>query len=115
MLRVCHMNLTQLKKNRDLLFWSLHAIGWSGYGIAQYLGALLYGKPVAYTKVIVIAAVVGFRAERAAALHLPWLWHEAARRDDRRRARAAPMSIALVWRVDHQLGLRDATSSTTGR
>jgi two-component system LytT family sensor kinase len=54
------MNLTQLKGNRDLLFWSLHAMGWSAYGIAQYLGAVLYGKPVAYTKVILIAATSGF-------------------------------------------------------
>jgi hypothetical protein len=49
-----------LRKNRNLLFWSLHAMGWSAYGIAQYLGAVLYGKPVAYMKVIVIAAVSGF-------------------------------------------------------
>jgi two-component system LytT family sensor kinase len=47
-------------QHRDLLFWSLHTIGWSGYGIAQYLGALLYSKPVPYQKVILIAAVSGF-------------------------------------------------------
>jgi two-component system, LytTR family, sensor kinase len=54
------MNLTDLKRHRDLTFWSLHAIGWSAYGIAQYLGALLYGKPVAYARVIVVAAASGF-------------------------------------------------------
>ena len=54
------MDLNQLKRNRELLFWSLHVLGWSGYGISQYLGALLYGKPVAYTIVIVLAAVSGF-------------------------------------------------------
>ncbi|HEY4368308.1 MAG TPA: histidine kinase [Steroidobacteraceae bacterium] len=48
------------KTNRDALFWSLHAMGWSAYGISQYLGALLYGKPVAYTKVIAVAAISGF-------------------------------------------------------
>jgi two-component system, LytTR family, sensor kinase len=54
------MSFTQLKRNRDLLFWSLHAMGWSAYGISQYLGAVLYGKPVAYTKVILAAAAWGF-------------------------------------------------------
>ncbi|MFL6548326.1 MAG: sensor histidine kinase [Povalibacter sp.] len=49
-----------LRKNRDLLFWSLHAIGWSGYGIAQYLGAMMYGKPGAWQKFIFIAAASGF-------------------------------------------------------
>ena len=33
------MDLTQLKRNRNLLFWSLHVLGWSAYGIAQYLGS----------------------------------------------------------------------------
>lgn len=54
------MTFIQLKRNRDLLFWSLHAMGWSAYGISQYLGAVLYGKPVAYTKVIMVASVWGF-------------------------------------------------------
>jgi len=52
--------LTRSKTSRDVLFWSLHAMGWSAYGISQYLGAVLYGKPVAYTKVIAVAAVSGF-------------------------------------------------------
>ncbi|HEY5808625.1 MAG TPA: histidine kinase [Povalibacter sp.] len=51
---------TFLSKNRDLVFWSLHAIGWSGYAIAQYLGSLLYGKAATYQKIIIIAAVSGF-------------------------------------------------------
>jgi signal transduction histidine kinase len=54
------MTLMQLNKNRNLTFWSLHALGWSAYAISQYLGALLYGKAVAYNKVIIIAAVSGF-------------------------------------------------------
>ena len=54
------MTFTQLKRNRDAVFWALHAVGWSAYGISQYLGAVLYGKPVAYTKFIVAAAVSGF-------------------------------------------------------
>jgi len=57
------MNFNQLKRNRDVMFWSLHAIGWSGYGITQYLGSLVHGKDMtgpAYTKVIVLAALSGF-------------------------------------------------------
>lgn len=53
------MDLIQLKRNRNLLFWSLHVLGWSGYGFSQYLGATLYGKPVAYAKFIAVAAVSG--------------------------------------------------------
>jgi hypothetical protein len=53
------MDLTQLKRNRNLVFWSLHVLGWSGYGFSQYLGALLYGKPVAYIQAIALAAVSG--------------------------------------------------------
>jgi len=53
------MDLTQLKRNRNLVFWSLHVLGWSGYGFSQYLGALLYGKPVPYIQAIALAAVSG--------------------------------------------------------
>jgi hypothetical protein len=47
------------KRNRDLLFWSLHVLGWSGYAISHYLGALLYSKPTDYIKVIFVAALAG--------------------------------------------------------
>jgi signal transduction histidine kinase len=54
------MAFTRVKTNRDLLFWSLHAMGWSAYGIAQYLGAVLYDEPDAYVTLIFVAAVSGF-------------------------------------------------------
>jgi two-component system, LytTR family, sensor kinase len=54
------MTFMQLNKNRNLTFWSLHAMGWMAYGFAQYAGALLYGKAIAYTKVILIASTTGF-------------------------------------------------------
>jgi hypothetical protein len=63
-----------LRKNRNLLFWSLHAMGWSAYGIAQYLGAVLYGKPVAYMKVIVTAAICGFLLSAPLRYFCRWLW-----------------------------------------
>ena len=70
------MNFTELKRNRDLLFWSLHAMGWSAYGIAQYLGAVLYGKPVAYTKVILIAAASGFVLSAPLRYICRYLWQK---------------------------------------
>ncbi len=52
--------LDSLRGNRSLLFWSLHAFGWAGYAIAQYVGASLYDRPTSYKFVILIAAGAGF-------------------------------------------------------
>lgn len=58
------MGLTEIKRNREAMFWSLHAMGWGAYGMAHWLGSLLYDKPPAYiasfVKVIVTAAAAGF-------------------------------------------------------
>ena len=53
------MNAAPPKRNRDLVFWSLHILGWSAYAISHYLGALLYSKPTDYIKVIFVAALAG--------------------------------------------------------
>jgi hypothetical protein len=42
------VTLDDLRRNRELLFWGLHTLGWSAYLIAQYLGALLFEKPAGY-------------------------------------------------------------------
>lgn len=68
------MDLTQLSRNRNLLFWSLHILGWSGYGFAQYLGAMLFGKPVEYTKHIAIAALSGCIVSMPLRYICRWLW-----------------------------------------
>lgn len=70
------MDLAQLKQNRNLLFWSLHILGWSGYGISQYLGAMLYGKPVAYVQYIAIAAVSGCILSAPLRYICRWLWNK---------------------------------------
>jgi two-component system, LytTR family, sensor kinase len=58
------MSLTQLRNNREAMFWSLHAMGWGGYGMAHWLGSLLHDKEpdyiASYVNVIVTAAVAGF-------------------------------------------------------
>ncbi|MET0535151.1 MAG: histidine kinase [Steroidobacter sp.] len=69
------MDLTQLKRNRNLLFWSLHVLGWSGYGISQYLGAMLYGKPVAYVQYIAVAAIAGCILSAPLRYICRWLWY----------------------------------------
>src|SRR5204862_6294563 len=51
--------LEQIRTNRNVLFWSLHAAGWAAYGITQYFGALLYEKPSSYARVIAVAAISG--------------------------------------------------------
>ena len=54
------MTLEDLRRNRNLLFWALHTLGWSAYLITQYMGALLYERPASYIKVILAAAASGF-------------------------------------------------------
>ena len=70
------MTFLHLKQNRNLTFWSLHAMGWSAYAIAQYAGALLYGKAIAYSKVIVIASLTGFVLSSWLRLLCRWLWNK---------------------------------------
>lgn len=86
------------KKNRDLLFWSLHAMGWSGYAISQYLGALLYGKAVSYSKVIIIAAVSGFLLSAPLRYLCRYLWTRTPPVMIAG-ALASAYGIALVWRA----------------
>ena len=54
------MTLDDLRRNRNLLFWALHTLGWSAYLITQYLGSVLYEKPTSYIKVVLAAAAGGF-------------------------------------------------------
>lgn len=69
-----HMDLAQLKQNRNLLFWSLHVLGWSAYGVSQYVGALLYGKPVSYVQYIAVAALSGCVLTMPLRYICRWLW-----------------------------------------
>lgn len=91
-------SLTLLRKNRDLLFWSLHAMGWSAYAISQYLGALLYNKMPGYTKVIVVAAVSGFLLSAPLRYWCRYLWTRPPIVMIGG-ALASAYGIALIWRT----------------
>jgi signal transduction histidine kinase len=68
------MTWIDLKRNRNLLFWSVQTAGWLGYGFSQYLGAVLYGKPIAYTQVILVMATWGFIVTAPLRYICRWLW-----------------------------------------
>lgn len=70
------MTLDDLRRNRNLLFWALHTLGWSAYLITQYLGAVLYEKPTAYIKVVVAAAAGGFVLSAPLRYLYRWLWQQ---------------------------------------
>ena len=70
------MTLEDLRRNRNLLFWALHTLGWSAYLITQYLGALLYEKPTAYIKVVFAAAAGGFVLSAPLRYLYRWLWKQ---------------------------------------
>lgn len=92
------MNFTQLKRNRELMFWSVHAMGWSAYGISQYLGAVLYGKSVSYWKVIVVASVSGFVLSSVLRYACRRLWNKPLGVMIVGSVGSA-YSVALVWRL----------------
>ena len=66
------MNLDLLRGNRNLLFWALHALGWSAYGLAQYVGSAVYDTKPGYVQVIAIAAASGFLLSAP----LRWLYRQ---------------------------------------
>ena len=68
------MTLDDLRRNRNLLFWALHTLGWSAYLITQYVGALLYEKPTAYIMVLLAAAGSGFALSAPLRFLYRWLW-----------------------------------------
>ena len=70
------MTLDDLRRNRNLLFWALHTLGWSAYLITQYLGALLYEKPTSYIKVVFAAAAGGFVLSAPLRYLYRWLWKQ---------------------------------------
>lgn len=54
------MKFSVLRANRNLVFWSLHTMGWIAYGLALYVGSAIYVKEPGYEKVIVVATASGW-------------------------------------------------------
>ena len=54
--------LEQFRKNRNVLFWSLHAAFWAAYGITQYVGDIFYayGSSSSWGLLLLIVAGAGF-------------------------------------------------------
>ena len=92
------MTLDDLRRNRSLLFWGLHTLGWSAYLITQYMGALLYEKPAEYINVILIAAASGFLLSAPLRYVYRWLWSKPPEVIFLAVAVAAWVT-ALAWRV----------------
>jgi two-component system LytT family sensor kinase len=90
--------LSPWKKNRDLLFWSLHALGWGAYAISHYLGALIYWKPAGYNKVIFVAAAAGFVISSPLRYACRWLWGRSAGVVIAG-ALASAYAVSAAWRV----------------
>jgi LytS/YehU family sensor histidine kinase len=92
------MNLDLLRGNRNLLFWALHTLGWSAYGLAQYVGSAVYGKEPGYVQVIAIAAAAGFLLSAPLRLIYRQLWA----RGPRAMLIGSPLIcwvVALAWRA----------------
>ncbi len=56
------MNVDELFRNRNRLFWILNVSGWAGYLFAGWLGALAHEKSESYFDLLSAVAVIGFIA-----------------------------------------------------
>ncbi len=91
------MNLELLRGNRNLLFWGLHTLGWSAYGLAQFVGSAVYGKEPGYVQVIAIAAASGFLLSAP----LRWVYRRLSAAGPRAMVVGSAIScwvVALCWR-----------------
>ncbi|MEM8814493.1 MAG: histidine kinase [Pseudomonadota bacterium] len=52
--------LNDLFRNRERFFWILNGVGWGGYTVAAYLGALAHEKPDTFIAVSLAAGALGF-------------------------------------------------------
>jgi len=68
------VTLDDLRRNRNLLFWGLHTLGWSAYLIAQFVGALIYDRPAGYIKSILVLAASGYLLSALLRYVYRWLW-----------------------------------------
>ncbi len=67
--------LVPLLVTRERRFWALQTIGWLGYLVAAYLGALAYEKPTSFYTVLFSAALAGFVLSAGLRHVYRRLWH----------------------------------------
>src|SRR5882672_10272409 len=90
--------LEPLRRNRNLLFWTLHSLGWVAYGLTQYVGFLLYEKSPGWLWVVVITSISGWilSAPMRYAFRYLWGWPP---RTMILGVLAITVPLALAWRV----------------
>jgi two-component sensor histidine kinase len=70
--------LGQMRRNRDVLFYSLNAFGWSAWGIGQQLAFSVYAAPsqrdAPFYAVVLIAISTGFTLTSIMRYACRWLW-----------------------------------------
>lgn len=71
--------LEQFGKNRNVLFWTLHAAGWAAYGLTQYVGALFYPNSASYARMWLVVTIAGFVLSSPMRYIYRRLWGEAPR------------------------------------
>ncbi len=66
--------LNELLQKRERRFWILNVLGWGGYILGAYLGALAHEKPDTFIAVNVAAGVLGFVFTIPMRYAYRWLW-----------------------------------------
>ncbi len=96
------VNFEHLFRDRGRLFWILNIVGWAGYTVAAWLGALAHEKPESYFDVIAVTAVTGFVATLPMRALFRYLWEKPPM------VLAAGLiavcyGLAALWRLVHNI------------
>ena len=62
------------RRNRELTFWLMQALGWSGVCISHYLGTLASREPPEITQTIPLISLAGFLITSPLRYVCQWLW-----------------------------------------
>lgn len=69
--------LSQMRRNRDVLFFALNAAGWISWGLAQYVGFALYGKrDYPFLPLAIVAVATGFTLTTVLRYVCRMLWRQ---------------------------------------
>ena len=96
------MNVDELLRNRQRLFWILNIAGWAGYVIAAWLGALAHEKPDPYFDLVAVTALIGFATTLPMRSIYQSLWNRSPLALGAGII-ATSYIVALAWRLAHNL------------